>query len=50
VSFTIMCANSTPAIDPRTGAPFRFTNLRAAKQQAIALGMGIFRVAPIELR
>jgi hypothetical protein len=34
-------------IDPRTGEPWRFTSARAARQQAVALGVSVYRVAGI---
>jgi hypothetical protein len=45
--FTVVHANGSPMIDPRTGEPWRFTNTRAARQQAVALGVSVYHVAGI---
>jgi hypothetical protein len=44
---TIVHANGSPLIDSRTGRPFEFRSRRAALQQACALKVGAFRVAPL---
>lgn len=42
---TIVHANGSPLIDPRTGWPWEFSSRRAALQQAYALKIGAYRVA-----
>lgn len=44
-AFTIVRANGSPMIDPRTGWPFEFRTRKAAMQQAYAMKIPSFRVA-----
>ena len=44
-TFTLLHANGTPMIDPRTSKPWRFASRRAARQQAIVLKQPTFRIA-----
>jgi hypothetical protein len=46
-TLTIVHANGSPMIDPRTGEPWRFASMRAARQQAYALKLSSLRVAPL---
>lgn len=42
--YTIMGDDSATLIDPRTGRAWHFASKRAARQQAVALGVGVYRV------